>query len=940
MSKFYLVLVLIWMSIISLSQEKDRISYHLNLNPTTNILTVYQTFELTNSSQQDLEEIYIHAWANAYSGRLTRLNEIKLQDRKGALHFSEKEERGHLQYLVISQNSNLLSYEIVEREFVKLNLSEPWVKGTRIQLLANYEVKIPKDVFTKYGYNEQQEFLLKYFFLQPATQDEKGKWVLQHYQDFEELSANPTNVQLTMDQLDEYDMASDLFEENKIWRGENMEHFRLFLTPKPENIQHFKSADQNLQIEFGYALDSIQKDHYAQLLPKQLQFLEDHFGPLPMRKLFISSKTKREQDFLGVDDLDAWILELKLFTEEEKNALKLFQVLAYEYIDHLFVVNKNQDHWIKNGLQYYVMMKYVDHYYPTLKLAGQLPDKLSVLGIKPLNYFHASKLKMNERYKFLYLYLARQNYDQPIETDFDELSNLNQIAISGFKTGISFYYIDQYLGGNEFDHLIKNFSNQNRGKRIQKSDFQQFLQQYASKDLDWFFEDYVDKKDKINFKLVKLTDAEDSLQIHLKNQTEFQGPFQISAFRNEMEVERQWYVSPTKDINVNFPKGDYDKIEVNSNYLLPEFNDRDNFLRTKGLFKNGKKWQLKLYSDIENPEYSQIFVNPQIRWNNYDKFLIGMRFHNQSLLTRPFEWNLSPKFSTGTGKLAGGASVSNTFMPQHGWFQAIKLGGSMKYEHYDQDLTYLKWSLYSTLNFRKNPRETLSHGFIFAYDNLDKEVPQFETQTHEEKYGLWNATYFYSRPDYIHESHGSVTYQMTNFFQKVMGEFYYRWRFATKKQLGVRLFVGTFLENQSNSDYFNFGVSHVSDYSFNLNLLGRSESSGVLSQEYVLAESGFKSKFDFTINRWIVSTNVELPIWKLFDLYADAGVFKNRLQNPEFIYDTGLKIKVIPDFLEFYLPIQSSLGFEPSMDNYWERIRFTFNFNLSSIINHLRRGWY
>ena len=86
--------------------------------------------------------------------------------------------------------------------------------------------------------------------------------------------------------------------------------------------------------------------------------------------------------------------------------------------------------------------------------------------------------------------------------------------------------------------------------------------------------------------------------------------------------------------------------------------------------------------------------------------------------------------------------------------------------------------------------------------------------------------------------------------------------------------------------------------------------------------------------------NLEIPIWKMFDLYADVGVFKNRMENPEFIYDTGLKIKVIPDFLEFYLPIQSSLGFEPSMDHYWERIRFTFNFNLSSIINHLRRGWY
>lgn len=925
---------------ISLAQNLDEISLHLSLDPKTHTLTVYQNFELVNQSEKNLDEVYFHAWANAYSGRITTLNQIKLQDRKGALHFSEKEQRGFLQNLVVAQDHKPLNFEMEEREFLKVPLKEPWKKGEKLKLQMNYEVKIPWDAFTRYGYNDKGEYLLKYFFLQAATLDEKGNWVLQHYKDFEELTANPSQFTLTMNLVEDYFLYSDLKETNLTWKGENLEHFRLFLTKNSENLYEYYLDDSDLELQFGFGMDSIQKPIVDSLIPHQIQYLENHLGKLNTGKLFISSKTKKEQDFFGIDDLDAWILKLKLFSKEEKNALKLFQMLSYEYIDRLFAVNKIQDHWIKNGLQYYLMMKYVDEHYPEMKLAGQLPDKLSIWGIKPLNYFHAAKLKMNDRYKLLYLYLARQSFDQPIDTPLDELSNLNQIAISGFKTGLSFYYIDQYLGEEIFNDLVKEFTFQNRGKLVSQSDFEQFLHQNSPQDLRWFFEDYIDQKDKINFKLVKTKVEEDSLKITLENTTQFKGPFQISASKAGFEVEEKWYVSADKKSEVSFPKGDYDKIEINPNYLFPEFNDRDNYLRTKGLFKNGKKLQLKLYSDIENPEYAQIFMNPQVKWNNYDKFLIGIRFHNQSLLTRPFEWNISPKLSTGTGKLTGSGSISNTFTPQKGIFRSISIGGSSKYEHYDQDLDYLKWSVFTGFHFKKDPRETLSHGFIFSYDNLDKEVPKFELQTDEEKYGLWNATYFYSRPDYIHESHGSVTFQTTDFFQKVMGEFYYRWRFAPKKQLGVRLFVGSFLNNNSNSDYFNFGVSHVSDYSFNLNLLGRSENSGVLSQEYVMAESGFKSRFDFTVSQWVVATNFELPIWKMLDIYADVGVFKNRLVNPEFIYDSGVKIKVIPDFLEFYLPIQSSLGFEPAMDNYWERIRFTFNFNLSSIISHLRRGWY
>lgn len=935
----------LWFSLmgfgIGLSQQTDSIFLNVKLDTIRHELHVEQEFILINQSLKTLNEVYFHSWANAYSGKLTVLNKIKLQDRKGALHFSEREQRGSLSDLIFQNtDSDTISHQTQEREFVKIDLPTFWRRGESIRLKASYVVKIPFDAVTRYGKSPNGNYLLKYFFLQPATVNSTGHWVLQHYKDFEELAAYPSFYQLKISYPENYQMTSDLESDGEFWTAQNLEHFRIYLTKNELEKHSFLLKESGINVDFGFSYDSIQKPIIDSLLPHQLSFLEKHLGQLPTNQLFISYKTKKEQEYFGVDDLDAWLFEIQLFTEEEKNSLKLFQILSYEYIDRLFSVNKIKDHWLKNGLQFYMLMKYVDETYPDLKLAGHLPDKIKVLGIKPLNFFHAAKLKMNDRYKLLYLYLARQNYDQPINTPLDELSNMNQIAMSGFKTGLTFYYMDQYLGKDYFYELIKNFSEESRGKLVSQMDFRNYLVENSPKNLSWFFDDYIDKKDKINFKILNAKDSEESLKINVKNQTEFLGPFQVVASKNGIPVAEEWYESSEKKTEVDFPKGEYDKIEINPGYLFPEFNDRDNYMRTKGLFKNGKKIQLKLYSDIENPEYSQIFMNPQIRWNNYDKFLIGMRFHNQSLLTRPFKWNITPKISTGTGKVAGSGGIQNTFTPQKTIFRSITVGASAKYEHYDQDLTYLKWSAYVSTNFEKDPRETLSHGFIFSYDNLDKEVPKFEIQTDEDKYGLWNLTYYYSKPDYINESYGSVTLQTTETFQKVMGEIYYRWRFSPKKQLGLRLFAGSFITNEGDTDYFNFGVSKVSDYAFNLNLLGRSESSGILSQQYVMAESGFKSQFDFTVNQWVIATNFEFPILKILDIYADAGVYKNKYQNAEFIYDTGIRFKVIPDFLEFYLPLQSSLGFEPGMDKYWERIRFTFNFNLSSIINYLRRGWY
>lgn len=95
-----------------------------------------------------------------------------------------------------------------------------------------------------------------------------------------------------------------------------------------------------------------------------------------------------------------------------------------------------------------------------------------------------------------------------------------------------------------------------------------------------------------------------------------------------------------------------------------------------------------------------------------------------------------------------------------------------------------------------------------------------------------------------------------------------------------------------------------------------------------------------TANQWITSMNIDGHIWKMFNLYADFGVFKNKNKKAQFIYDTGVKVKLIPDFLEIYLPVQSSLGFEPTQRAYPSKIRFSLIFSLNSFINYFRRGWY
>ena len=272
MKKIYLVFVCIIAHLNSISaQINDSIIIYAELDSITDELIVKQEFKIYNHSQKTLKETRLHSWANAYSGRITTLNKTKLEDRKGHLHFSEKHQRGGINDLKFyDEHSNLIAYETSEREFIKMNLKNPWKNGQKIKFTAEYKVKIPFDAVTQYGKSNEGDYLLKYFFLQPATIDENGNWMMQHYKDFEEVSAYPTTYVLTIDLSENYHLLTDLEENENYWSSSNIDHFRIFITPNEEKFHTYIDEKTSLKINFGFPIDAEDKPIIDSLLSHQL----------------------------------------------------------------------------------------------------------------------------------------------------------------------------------------------------------------------------------------------------------------------------------------------------------------------------------------------------------------------------------------------------------------------------------------------------------------------------------------------------------------------------------------------------------------------------------------------------------------------------------------------------------------------------------------------
>ena len=925
-------LLLCFLAYLFVSAQKD--SIFIKAYWENNRLNIKQRIVYYNKSTRNLHQIKLLNFASAYKNRNTSLLDRILEDRKTDLYYAKENQLGKLITLLVNGQAYSDDFD-KENIFIDVPTLMP---NDSAQLNLEYSVQIPDAQFTGYGVSKN-DVLLKYFFLVPDYFDAENAQK-KHYFNIDE-TINVDTFYAVDFSSSPMKVSSNLPEKSpKIFEGKLNKDVEVYLSSE-ENFKIATFLDgKNYLVEFAYPLSEEEKNYLEFYLPLQLKFIKEKIGFLP-EKIFISKKSKLKNDFLGNDDIKFWKFNFKLFTNAENIDLDYISIVSQEVADQIFVADKNKTHWLTNGLKTYLEIQYLEKFYSQYKLLGNLPN-YKIFGIRPLKYSYISELKLTDRYSLPHQYIMAQNFDQKIDENLRYLSNFNEFAVSKFETGSILNFIAEKMGVHYFDDFLKNYLSNYKNTTIDTKDFlnqMAICSGYSSE----FLEEYIQHKNRINFKLKSFKNIDNNIHIKVSKNTSLNIPFKLETLNESGVKSTYWYDTNNKhDTNTYvIPNDNIKKIIINDQFAFPESNYRDNYLYTKGLFSNSKKIKFKFFSEIPNPEYNEIYVAPKLFWNNYDKFLLGAKFQNKSLIDRPFLYSITPFYSTGTNSLTGSITALYKIQPAESFFRNINLGVMSSYFHYNYDLAYTKLSLSASMLLNKNPRSQISRSIVTSYNFFQRDLsPQMIAEKDYKKYNIWNAGFIYSESGIIKDKYLFGNLQLMEDYQKISAESYYRWEYAKNKKLSLRFFGGAFINNKTRNNTFDFGISKVSNYAFSYDLLAQSASSGILSQQFVIAEGGFKSLINKTANQYILSTNLDFHAWKMFNIYADMGVYKNKYEPAEFIWDSGIKLKVIPDFLEIYFPIQSSLGFEPGFKDYKSRIRYTLSLNLNSVIGHFRKGWY
>ncbi len=944
--KKIVILILLCIGYCSVLIAQNKIDIDAIVDVETKTISISQIIVYKNESSTTLNEIYLNDWNNSYSTKSTPLAKRFEEEFSTKFHLAKSEQRGFTLVTAITDNKKRLKFNYLEAhpDVIKVTLDKPLKPGESYNLNLDYILVLPDATFTDYGITKNRDFELKHWYITPTVYD--GKWHYYSNKNLDDLYVPKSNVTIRLTHpmnyqaMSELDLASVIADrvntiQTTIFKGNDRTDTYLSLQRFPDF--DFVQTDDLILIS-NIDEKGLSGADKAILSDKIARFLTENLGEYPHKRLLVSKIDYNKNPLYGLNQLPSF---LRPFPDQFQYELKLLKTALKKYLDNVLLLNPRKEHWLNEGLQIYYLMKYVEDYYPDTKLLGKLAD---IWGIRA---FHAADLDFNFQYFLYSMEIARKNRDQPLSTSKDSLIKFNANIAGKYKAGIGFNYLDDYTEDIDLPKTIKSFIEAHKLKPIKVSDFKTFLKSKTSKNVDWFFNDYVNSRKKIDFKIKTVETTEDSLKVTIKNKRNNSMPVSLFKLSNDSVTDKLWVDNIKGLKTITLPKDDTDKFVLDYYNTIPEFNQRDNYKAVNGSFLNNKPFQFRLFKDVEDPDYNQIFFMPLAEFNNiYDGLTLGTKIYNKTILRKRLNYRFSPQYATKSKALTGSTSIFYTHNIENKNLFDITYGIAAGYESFAEDafFTRIRPSLSFTFRNDDDFRADRLDNITARYVSISRDIGEDAiVEVDEPDYGVFNLRYTHSNPGIINFSRFNTDFQIADRFSKLSVNYEFRKLTKSNRNINLRLFAGVFLSNNTdpNSDFFSFALDRPTDYLFDLNYLGRSEAAGLFSQQIIIAEGGFKSMLDTAFaNQWMTTANFSTSIWRYVQAYGDIGLVKNKFDSAKFVYDSGVRLNLVEDYFELFFPVYSNLGWEIAQPNYGERIRFIITVDPQVLLSLFTRKWY
>lgn len=973
-------------------QQEVNYTIDVTLDDKNHALQATEKIEYINHSPDALSFIYMHLWPNAYKNNSTPLAKQLYESGETKFYRAGESDRGYIDQLDFKVNDQPVKWELLKDsiDICKIYLNAPLSSGDKIIITTPFHVKIPSAKISRLGHLGQA-YMITQWYPKPAVYDRNG-WNYMPYLNQGEFYSEfgSFDVRITLPKNYVLGATGDLVngEKELEWLSQKAKETEAFTSF--DNDMSFPASDPETKTlefrqsnvhDFGWFCDKryhvlkgeIETPHTkhkvatwafftnadAEYWRKSISYIND--------AIYYYSLWNGDYPYNHCTAVDGTIsagsgMEYPNITVigSARSDYQLDIVIAHEVGHNWFYgmlgSNERIHPWMDEGINSFNELRYAELKYPDHKLVGDAVNN------KATKWFDVRRYKDRYEKYIAYLISAKTKDDQPIEAPAYDYTELNYGGIVYGKTALAFDYLMNYLGEKKMDELMQLYFETWKFKHPQPEDFKKIFSENAGKDMSWFFDDLINSTKKLDYKIAFAhQNGDGTWDIGVKNNGGIKGPVFIQGVKDKKLVGDLNYNGFLGKQALTFPKSEIDYFKIDFNENMPEINQKNNTIRTRGLFKRVEPLRLQFLGSFNNPTKTQLFWTPVMAWNNYNKWMLGAAFYNSLLPRKAFEFELLPMFSFGTENLAGYGHASYTWYTNSHIFHHIQLGTTATryaYANHPFDLHFNKLAPELIIEFRqKRPRSlyknTLKYRFIYIsrdevhtehYVDLGSSGATYTTFMKRivTARNFNDLVYTLSKNDPIQPFSLDANLQQGDDMCKASLTFSYTYKFKkTNKGIEVRAFAGSFLDDKNAGPYRfrTSGQTGIQDYLYDHVYLGRSERTGtLLGNQFTETDGGFK--FPTIVgqtSKWITALNIKSSLGNVplpIKLFASVGMTASDgyAKNQNLLYEAGVCISTPMKVVEIFFPLLICEDFENAKKingiSYGETIRFTLNLNL------------
>ena len=997
MKKIFHLFLLLFTATIAIAQNENKklnqanwqqhVAYKINvkLDDEQNLLVGNISMVYTNNSPNELKEIYMHLWPNAYSNRNTAFAKQHLENGKTDFYFAKPNEEGSIDSLNFMVNNTKVIWNLTnDVDIALLTLNQPLKPQQSITISTPFYVYLPK-VFSRMGH-EKQLYCITQWFPKPAVYDVNG-WNPIPYLDQGEFYSEFGSFDVSISVPKNYVVAAtgNLQNENeKQFLSEMASKTPIEFETPPLSSNEFKTLKflQDSVHDFAWFASKEFNVKKGEVTLQNGKTIETWLFAKKINNKgigFINEGVKYYSDHIGNYP---YSLAQAVITPLEAGAgMEYPTITNCGSIDRQTIIHEVGHNWFygilgSNEREYPWMDESLNTYYES-RCSKEKDDAEFAKNGKKKNVIvdvFGFDVSGFGQARMLYAISARKNEDQAGNLPSTTYTDFNYGAIIYAKNPLSFYMLQNYWGNEKFDAMMQAYYEKWKFKHPLPNDFRNHCEDFTKQNLNWFFDGVLGSTQKMDYKIVGHT--KDSITI--KNKTGLLSPI-IFAETGDKKIKGFAIQHPGFVGIKKFSAALYQYTKFKErNYMIDENYSSIDLYRQNNSLK--KPISIRFIPALEDPNKRQIFCIPLFAWNNYNQSMLGVHLSNDVFPMPKTEISFTPLYSFTTNDWNGYLNLAkNIFPAKDGTYKKVKIGVNMsrfaKIGFFNNDgganLTYEKFVPFIELHFnQKTARSLFSNVLKFRHVTI-LENPRnsgYFINWDNKSFSAFDITHHFKHNLKTFPSAANVNLQIGTFFYnfgRISADFTQGILYKDKgKTATIRLFAGAFMAHKSNSSNYNDynigrtyfqggGTLDLNDYMYDETMFARSSQTEALlnnqnQQQFFFArqvinrDAGFRNFVNIgSSSTWLTSANLTIPFpFKLpIGVYSDL-VFWEELSSTNGVksfetkltYSGGLYLSIAKNIFSIYLPFFASQdvidAWELSYLNHpFERASFILNLN-------------